>query len=313
MANTAALGASLYVPTTRVDLLSIANGETLGNLRSLIFCTEDAVSQHDLPSALENLSKTLLAMKPHSDSSRFVRVRNQHVLMQILQMSGVEKLTGFVLPKATRRNFDSYFSQVLTTKHLLMPTLETIEVFDEYEMRMFRKVIDRPQVRNRILALRIGGNDLLSLLGIRRPVNQTIYKTPLGPVISRLITIFKPYGFSLTSPVFEHFGNPALLDIEVQEDIAHGLIGKTAIHPNQVELIERHYRVKPEDLEVAYAIVSEDSPAVFKMNDSMCEVATHTTWANQIIRQSELYGVISDDLSPTNVTNISSKLLLQEA
>ena len=210
MVNAATLGASLYVPSTREDLLSIADGSTLGNLRSVIFCTEDAVSLHDVPKALANLAKTLELMKPVSATSRFVRVRNQQVLMQILQMRGVEKLTGFVIPKATRRNFDAYFSQLLNTKHLLMPTLETIDVFDDGEMKMFRKLIDRPQVRDRILALRIGGNDLFSLLGIRRPTNTTIYRTPLGLTISKLITIFRPYGFSMTSPVFEHIGNPAL-------------------------------------------------------------------------------------------------------
>lgn len=309
MANTAALGASLYVPATRVDLLSIADGQILGNLRSVIFCTEDAVSTHDVPKALSNLASTLAAMKPNSSTSRFVRVRNQHVLSQILQMPGVEKLTGFVIPKATRRNFDAYFSQILNTKHVLMPTLETIDVFDEAEMKMFRKVIDRPQVRDRIVALRIGGNDLLSLLGIRRPTNMTIYRTPVGPIISQLITIFRPYGFSLTSPVFEHIGNPALLDQEVHEDIAHGLIGKTAIHPSQVELIERHYRVSQDDLEVASAIVAENSPAVFKMNNSMCEVATHTTWANQIIKQSKLFGVIEFGDDQSNVTSIASKMI----
>lgn len=309
MANTAALGASLYVPATRVDLLSIADGQILGNLRSVIFCTEDAVSTQDVPKALSNLASTLATMKPSSSTSRFVRVRNQHVLSQILQMPGVEKLTGFVIPKATRRNFDAYFSQILNTKHVLMPTLETIDVFDEAEMKMFRKVIDRPQVRDRIVALRIGGNDLLSLLGIRRPTNMTIYRTPVGPIISQLITIFRPYGFSLTSPVFEHIGNPALLDQEVHEDIAHGLIGKTAIHPSQVELIERHYRVSQDDLEVASAIVAENSPAVFKMNNSMCEVATHTTWANQIIKQSKLFGVIEFGDDQSNVTSIASKMI----
>lgn len=312
MANATALGASLYVPATHPDLLSIADGLTLGNLRSVIFCTEDAVSPRDVAKALANLASTLEAMKPVSSTSRFVRVRNQHVLMQILQMRGAEKLTGFVIPKATRKNFDAYFSQLLNTKHLLMPTLETIDVFDETEMKRFRKVLDRPQVRDRILALRIGGNDLLSLLGIRRPTNMTIYRTPLGPIISQLITIFRPYGFSLTSPVFEHIGNPALLDQEVHEDIAHGLIGKTAIHPSQVDLIEYHYRVSQVDLAVATAIISDNSPAVFKMNNSMCEVATHTTWANQIIKQSTLFGVtgLVDDQS--NVTSIATKLL-QEA
>jgi citrate lyase beta subunit len=312
MVNSVVLGASLYVPSTRDDLLSIADGEALGNLRSVIFCTEDAVSLHEVPKALANLAATLKTMKSVSATSRFVRVRNQQVLMQILQMPGVEKLTGFVIPKATRRNFDGYFSQLLNTKHLLMPTLETIDVFDDREMNMFRKLIDRPQVRSRILALRIGGNDLFSLLGIRRPTNMTIYRTPLGATISKLITIFRPYGFSLTSPVFEHIGNPALLDQEVHEDIAHGLIAKTAIHPSQVELIERHYRVSQDDLAMASAILSQNSPAVFKMNNSMCEVATHTTWANQIIAQSGLFGVAEFGDEQRNVTSIAIKLL-QEA
>jgi stress response protein SCP2 len=102
---------------------------------------------------------------------------------------------------------------------------------------------EAPGVRSRILALRIGGNDLLALLGLRRPRAMTIYRTPLGPVIARLVTTFRPYGFVLTAPVFEHLDLPALLDQEVAEDIAYGMVGKTAIHPTQIAPIEQHYRV----------------------------------------------------------------------
>ena len=102
------------------------------------------------------------------------------------------------------------------------------------------------------------------------------------------------------------------MEILLYEDIAHGLIAKTAIHPSQIDLIERHYRVSQDDLAMATAIVSDNSPAVFKMNNSMCEVATHTTWANQIITQSKLFGVSEFGDDQGNVTSIAIKLL-QEA
>ena len=41
----------------------------------------------------------------------------------------------------------------------------------------------------------IGGNDLLNLLGLRRQRGHTLYETPLGAVIARLVTTFKPHGF----------------------------------------------------------------------------------------------------------------------
>jgi citrate lyase beta subunit len=205
-------------------------------------------------------------------------------------MPGSEKLTGFVLPKITRHNFESYFQQVRNSHYLLMPTLETAEVFDDAEMKQLRRCLEVPGVREHILALRIGGNDLLSLLGMRRPRKVTIYKTPLGPLIAKLVTTFRPYGFVLTAPVFEHLDCPALLAQEVEEDLAHGLVGKTAIHPSQVALIEEHYRVQRSDVEVAIRIMDEASPAVFRMHGSMCEVATHRAWAQGIVEQARVFG-----------------------
>lgn len=291
MANIRTLGASLYVPATHKDLQQIADGVLLGDLRSVIFCTEDAVADSELSYSLFNLSLVLQQMSERPGTERFVRVRNPDVMKRVLEMPGAEKLTGFVLPKATRHNFDAYFRQVRKTDHMLMPTLETAEVFDEAEMKLFRQCLEQPGVRDHILALRIGGNDLLALLGMRRPRNMTIYRTPLGPVISRLVTTFRPYGFVLTAPVFEHLDNPALLAQEVEEDLAHGMVGKTAIHPSQVALIEHHYRVQRTDVEVALRIMDQASPAVFKMHDSMCEVATHRAWAHGVVEQARVFGI----------------------
>ncbi|HEX8615243.1 MAG TPA: HpcH/HpaI aldolase/citrate lyase family protein [Telluria sp.] len=288
------MGASLYVPANHKYLMDVANGERMGHVRSLIFCTEDAVADADLSWALFNLSVVLANMKTEGAAERFVRVRNPEVMARVLAMPGADKLTGFVIPKATRANFDAYFKQIRNTDHMLMPTLETAEVFNDWEMRQFRKMLEAPGVRHRILALRIGGNDLLALLGLRRPRTMTLYRTPLGPVIARLVTIFRPYGFVLTAPVFEHLDLPELLDQEVAEDMAHGMVGKTAIHPSQIAPIEQHYRVKPNDLAAARAILDVDAPAVFKMHNSMCEVATHRAWAERTIEQSKVFGAHHD-------------------
>ncbi len=287
------LGASLYVPATHKDLQQIADGELLGDLRSVIFCTEDAVAESELSYALFSLSLVLQQMVERPTTERFVRVRNPEVMKRVLAMPGAEKLTGFVLPKITHHNFDAYFWQVRKTHFMLMPTLETVEVFDDAEMKQLRLCLERPGVRDHILALRIGGNDLLALLGIRRPRHVSIYKTPLGAVISKLVTIFRPYGFVLTAPVFEHLDNPTLLAQEVEEDLAYGMVGKTAIHPSQVALIEQHYRVPHRDVDVALKIIDEASPAVFRMHDSMCEVATHRAWAHGVLEQARVFGIHS--------------------
>ena len=172
-----------------------------------------------------------------------------------------------------------------------MPTLETKEVFDEREMIALRKLLERSGMQERVLSLRIGGNDLLSLLGMRRPRGRTLYQTSLGPVIARLVTTFKPSGFNLSAPVFEYLEDVLTLRREVEEDLAHGLIGKTAIHPDQVPVIHACYGVHASDLEMAERILREDAPAVFRMHDSMCEPATHRSWAHCLRKSASCFGL----------------------
>ena len=156
------------------------------------------------------------------------------------------------------------------------------------EMIALREMLEHEEVAPRILTLRIGGNDLLSLLGMRRPRGKTLYQTPLGQVISRLVTTFKPSGFNLSTPVFEYLEDRETLLREVSQDMDHGLVGKTAVHPDQVQQIESCYRVHAHDLEMADRILAHDAPAVFKMHGTMCEPSTHRNWAHHL-RNSAIY------------------------
>ena len=41
---------------------------------------------------------------------------------------------------------------------------------------------------------------------------------------------------------------------------------------------------------MALRILDRDAPAVFKLDDSMCEVATHRNWANAVVARASRFG-----------------------
>jgi citrate lyase beta subunit len=285
----------MYSPATLDPevLLSIGNGDKYQKLRSVIFCTEDAVRDDQVPLAMEHLREMLPRLNDSEHPMRFIRVRSPHILGECLSLPGIIKIDGFVLPKVTAANIDLYTSQLIgKDRFSLMPTLETAEVFDAAEMIRLRTMMQDERVRDRILCLRIGGNDLMHCLRIRRDPRFTIYETAIGSVISQLSGIFIPYGFGLTAPVCEVIsGHDKVLREEVRQDLRYGLFGKTAIHPDQIELIEAEYCVDKEDLSEAQRILRKDASAVFRAGQRMCEPATHSRWAQDIITRAEIYGL----------------------
>jgi citrate lyase beta subunit len=286
-----ALGGPLYMPAHRHDILDCANGEKYPLLRSMIFCTEDAVLHSEVDSSLRHLGLCLQGFRAVPDRFRFIRVRNPEILARLLALPDIEKIDGFVLPKFDTSVFNAYFDQLKGTSFKIMPTLETRDVFDMGAMCELRQALLQDDIVAQILMLRIGGNDLMNLLGIRRPRQLTLYDTPLGSVIAKLVTVFKPYNFNLSAPVFEYLNDIETLQKEIQRDLAFGLCGKTAIHPSQIANIEAAYSVELEDYEMAVKLLDNTAPAVFKMHDAMCEVTTHRQWASDILNRQQYYGV----------------------
>jgi len=281
------LGATLYVPATRGDLTAIASGRHL-LLRSAVVCLEDSIAQRQVPEALENLAR-LLDSNWSGGPALFVRPRDAGMLARIVRLDGAERLTGYVIPKATADNLPDYLSAA-PDEQALMPTLETAEALDPFQAARLREQL--LAVRPRILALRIGGNDLLQTIGARRSADRTAYEGPLGAIVGGLVAAFAPFGFQLSAPVFEHFGRPSILQAEVERDLDHGLYTKTAIHPIQVALIQSCYRVSAEDYAEAGAILAAGQ-AVFGSRGAMCEESTHRRWAEVVRRRGEIFGVVA--------------------
>lgn len=290
------LGASMYVPCTLSPdvLAAIANGEKYPGLRSVIFCTEDAVREDQLNQALENLKQALRLFKDVGKPMRFIRVRNPHVMGRCISFRNIDQIDGFVLPKVTVDSLPIYLAQLSSgDKFSLMPTLETVEIFDAQHRRELKEMLLRDKVKSRILCLRVGGNDLLNCIGQRRPKDRTIYDTPIGALIGELVREFLPHGLGLTAPVFELIDDQyeELLEEEIRRDLASGLFGKTAIHPTQIAKIEKQFKVQNSDVEEAEAILAPSAQAVFRMGGRMCEPTTHSRWAQDILLRAQVYGI----------------------
>lgn len=290
-----ALGATLYMPATRSDILDVVSGTRLPELRSLVVCLEDAVAAIDVDSALANLRALLMNIdarggRAESGPLLFVRPRDAAMAAVLNDWPLMKHVDGFVVPKLTLQSLSSWENAVSHPDLYLMPTLETADVYDPGAMVELGSAL-KANLNRRIIALRIGGNDLMGCLGLRRNPATTLYSTPLSYVIPMLAGIMGAQGFALTAPVFEQLATPHLLNEELELDIAHGLVGKTAIHPSQIRIIQEALRVSLEDFNCATLIVNEAAPAVFKHNDAMCEPATHYKWAVNLLERAKWHGV----------------------
>lgn len=283
------LGATLYTPVLNPAALENAYG-ACPDLRSMVICLEDAIREDEAVRAEQALKICLQRFSVLAPAVHvFVRPRTPQMLARILAMPGVDRLAGFVLPKVTTATLHAWLTLPGMEQHFVMPSIEGEEAFDFRSLSLLREQL--MPWRDRVLAVRIGGNDLLNLIGVRRSRYRTAYDGLLGVAIRNITATFSSHGFSVSGPVFEHFGDHALLTEEVEQDIEHGLLTKTAVHPSQIAVIQRLYRPSPTEIREARAILDAASPAVFGANGSMCEPATHGRWAENIVQRAQIYGI----------------------
>lgn len=293
------LGASLYMPATRGDIWQIITRQKITALHSIIICLEDAVLEKDLPFALDNVRTLLDTWHTHHDSVGdfdrplvFVRPRSPAMLRALAQYPHIDLIDGFVLPKVDMISLADwrYACQNISSEQFLMPTLETALVFGSahnHELAVaFKEGFDQ-----QILAIRVGGNDLLACLRMRRLPDVTLYDSPLGSLLYRLLGVFVPKGFYLSSPVFEYLDKPELFAQELSRDVSLGLVGKTVIHPSQIPHVNTAFAVSHQDYAHALAVLDDDAKAVFKQDNAMLEPATHKAWAKQIMARAGVFGI----------------------
>ena len=286
--NPLELGATLFVPASHKDINAIASGKKYPKLRSMLIDFEDGLDDDKREQSLESF-QTFLQDYEKKELFVFVRAQNITMLQNILNFDGVEKLSGFILPKFSLDNSDDYLALMSQTQTFFMPSIEGEELFDSNKLiELKNKLLP---YKEQIPLVRIGLEDMLKQLKMKRRCSQNLFDIAVtSHTLANFLATFKSAGFDVSGGVYPCFKDSEGFMHEVKRDLREGFVSKTIIHPSQIELFEECYSVKREFFEEAMALC-ESNKAVFAHNNQMQEPTTMTPYAENIILRSELYGL----------------------
>ncbi|MEA3289986.1 MAG: HpcH/HpaI aldolase/citrate lyase family protein [Campylobacterota bacterium] len=286
------LGATMYTPAISKHILSIANADKFPFLKSVVFCFEDAIKETDIPKAMQNVQNMLENYKK-ADIKVFIRARDTNNLLEILNLKNIENIDGFAIAKFGTHNMKKYFDILNNTeiKYHIMPVIESKDMFDTDKLKLIRDFLLQ-QVKHNITTLRIGGEDMFKALSLKKNCEESIHDFHISSkIFADLFSVFKPYGFNITAPVYNCLENHPFFKKEVQRDIKEGFFGKTIIHPDQAKITNEVYAVTQKDLDEAKAILDVQNEAIFRFDDKMCEPTAHSVWAKTILKRCQIYGI----------------------
>ena len=286
------LGATLYMPAVNPRVPDVLLGEMPFGAGSVVICLEDALAEGDIERGIEIVRQGLARRRPFTPRTGmvFLRPRNLEMARRLARLPGIGTIDGMVAPKFTLAEGYDWLELAREHSIALMPTFETAEYFDPSYVTRVREMFDAAGPEQ-ILAVRVGGNDLLNTLGVRRVAGRTSHEGPLSWVLSMIASQFMAHGYPVTAPVYDIIGDLETLEREVGIDVESGFVGKTAIHPCQIPVIHAALQVGASELRAARAILAEGAAAVFRIDGIMCEPATHRAWARRIIVRAEQWGV----------------------
>ena len=240
----------------------------------------------------------------------FIRVREAKQILEIFESlrEGTESLTGFLIPKYSLENCDQYneiislINKKSNKKIYIMPILESSDIINlDTRIKYLKELKNKiDSIKEYILNIRVGGNDFCKEFRVRRNYKQTIYEiTPVRNILSDILTVFSRE-YVVSGPVWEYFASEndewkRGLEKEIELDKLNGFIGKTVIHPKQIEVVNEGLKVSKEDYEDAKEIIKWENPelAVGKSHNGqrMNEVKVHFKWAEKIVTLADIYGV----------------------
>ena len=271
------VGALLYSPALNRKVADSIIAEKICRPYSLTLCLEDTIADDSVEFAEKQVGvtlKRLLEARSGKDFYMpmiFIRVRSCEQLLRLWEELAdcSELITGFIFPKYSIGNADSYNgamrkinSEAKRTVYM-MPILESRDIV-EYSTRHtvlsdLKNKID--SVKDLVLNIRVGGNDFSNEFAARRHYDETIYDIlPISQLLGDILTVFSRE-YVVSGPVWEFFSSDNEewkrgLRNELKLDKVNGFIGKKAIHPKQISVVNEALKVYHKDYEDAKEILN---------------------------------------------------------
>ena len=309
------VGALMYSPGTNSEIYDKLLSGIWGNCYSLALCLEDSIDDNALELGEQTVVETFHKIYENPEKlpflpKLFIRVRSPKQITKLYQMlSGSSQLlSGFILPKFVPQNAPFYIEEIQQINKKSSHTIYMMPILESGELVSYRTRYETLEslytlllsCREYVLNIRVGGNDLCHLFGIRRNANETIYDIkPISSVLSDIVTYFFD-DFVISAPVWEYFADEnenwkSGLENELRMDLLNGFIGKTIIHPNQIPVVANGLKANAHDVADAINILTFESPLLSVSKSAsgtrMNEMKTHTNWAKKQILLAKIYGV----------------------
>lgn len=310
------VGALLYCPANKKTIVDSIINNKFGTKYSLAMCLEDTIRDDCVTEAEHILTDSLHRLHIETESKNkefylpkiFVRVRNARQIRRLNSAFGksAKLVTGFILPKFSLENADVYIQEIIKVNETssepvyTMPIFESPSIIDlrnRYEiLYTLKEKLD--QIEDRVLNIRVGGNDLCHAFGFRRHDDESIHQIrPVANIFSDIITVYG-MDYVVSGPVWEYFNSHNWekgMYHEIADDKLCGFVGKTVIYPSQIAVVNEAYKVSEKDYQDAAAILNWDKSSHSLVAGSagkerMNEYKTHSHWALRTLLMAEHFG-----------------------
>ncbi|HKL47037.1 MAG TPA: CoA ester lyase [Candidatus Izemoplasmatales bacterium] len=276
----------LFIPGNNPSMLQNADIFTSD---AIIFDLEDAVSINEKDNA-RNLVETYLLTNKILPKHIVLRVNpvNTEFIDDDLDLLRNQKIDYLLLPKANTLSLfimDKKLSH-LEKKYGIQPT-KIICLIEET-----KAVLEANELagHHRVKGLLLGAEDLTSELGINRTLKGEEIQFARSQIIyaamnHRIISIDTPY---------TDISNEEGLCYDAKHAAALGMKAKTAIHPNQLEIINQVFSPSQEMINWAKGVVkksNETGRGVFQFQGKMIDKPVIDK-ANKIIETANKYGLL---------------------
>ncbi len=221
------LGATMYMPGTK-DIAENILSKRWPELTSMVMCFEDAIAEHELAQAEDNVIGTLNRIFAAIQEGEFstqdlpliiLRVRDFEQFRRFserLTREHVSLLAAFNFPKFTSKNAANYLEHLSHLNQLHseiiygMPILECSSIaYKESRIQELLNIRDLLlQYRELILNVRVGATDMSSCFGVRRGIDYSIYDIlTVSDALTDILNVLgrNDVGFVISAPVWEYF------------------------------------------------------------------------------------------------------------
>ncbi|MCV9936906.1 CoA ester lyase [Boseaceae bacterium BT-24-1] len=248
----------LFVPADSDRKFAKARGS---GADGLILDLEDAVAPARKPVAREMVQQMLAAETPRSWSF-WVRVNALDTGLMLEDLSAVVKpgLDGIMVPKANGAadivRIGHYLEALETRSGMARGTVKIIVVATETAVAMFNLGSYAP-AHERLAGLTWGAEDLGAVVGSstnKQPDGD--WTQPYRVVRSMCLFAAAAAEVARIDTLYADFRDPAGLEESCGVSQRDGFTGRIAIHPDQVETINRCFSPSAEDLAQARRIVA---------------------------------------------------------